>query len=114
MKSENSSSDRLRSLARSPARTQMKARIDLPLDIEKVGKLLERAARKSNESADATCAVVAWFDRLDGDANGMFNAVSNSVNKLAVLSMKGSADYQGAARELLKKLAAARRGPKHA
>jgi hypothetical protein len=70
--------------------------------VKKVARLLESAAKKHNESADATCSVAGCFDRSDGDlSDEMFDSVFEAVTELARVSLDKKPDYLRAARELL-------------
>jgi hypothetical protein len=72
--------------------------------VKKLGRLLESAANKHNESADATCSVAACLDRSDGGlSDAMFDSVFETVTELARVSLEKKPDYQRAARELLAK-----------
>jgi hypothetical protein len=68
---------------------------------KKLARLLESAAIKHNESADATCSVAGCFDRSDGDlSDAMFDRVFEAVTELARVSLDEKPDYERAAREL--------------
>ncbi len=70
--------------------------------VAEVARRLERAAKKHNESADATCSVASCFDRSDGDlSDEMFDVVFETITELARVSLVKKADYARAARELL-------------
>jgi hypothetical protein len=69
--------------------------------VTRVAQLLERAAKKHNESADATCSVAGCFDS-DGDlSDEMFDTVFETVTELARVSLEEKPDYERAARKLL-------------
>jgi hypothetical protein len=78
--------------------------------VDRVARLLERAAKKHNESADATCSVAVCFERPDRDlSDEMFDSVFEMVAELARVSLEEKKpDYLRAARKLLAK--AHRRG----
>lgn len=70
--------------------------------VKEVARLLERAAKKHNEGADATCSVAGCFDRSDGDlSDKMFDSVFEAVTELARVSLDKKPDYERAARELI-------------
>jgi hypothetical protein len=72
--------------------------------VKKLARLLETAAKKHNESADATCSVAECFKRPDVDlSDELFDAVCETVTKLAGVSLENKPDYLRAARELLAK-----------
>jgi hypothetical protein len=74
--------------------------------VKDLARLLETAANKHNESADATCSVACCFDPSDGDlSEEMFDAVFDTVRQLAAVSPDKKRDYRRAARELIAKLA---------
>jgi hypothetical protein len=75
--------------------------------VAKVARLLERAARKYNESAGATSSVAGYFDSpgFGGLDDGLFDTVFDAVTDLAGISEDNGPDYQRAARDLIKKLA---------
>jgi len=74
--------------------------------IKKTARLLEAAAKKRNESADAACSAALYLDRLDGDlGNEMLDSVFEAVTELARVSLEGKPNYERAARELIAKLA---------
>jgi hypothetical protein len=80
--------------------------------LKELARLLERAAKKHNESADATCCVAACFDLSDGDlSDEMFDSVFETVTELAGISLERKPDYGRAARKLG---AEAHRRTKHA
>jgi len=69
-----------------------------------VARLLEIAARKCNESADATGSVAECFERPDVDlSDEMFDSIVETVTELASFSLNKKPDYRRAARELLAK-----------
>jgi len=73
--------------------------------VTQVARLLERAAKKHNESADATCSVAGCFDRTDGVlSDEMFDSVFEAVTELARVSLDKKPDYERAARKLIAKL----------
>jgi hypothetical protein len=79
--------------------TQAQARV------KKLARLLELAAKKHNESADATCSVAACFDRSDGDlSEEVFDRVFDAVTELSDVSAQKTPDYRRAARELIARL----------
>jgi hypothetical protein len=68
---------------------------------KKLARLLESAAKKHNESADATCSVAGCFNRTAGDlSDEMFDSVFETVTDLARVSLDKKPDYERAAREL--------------
>jgi hypothetical protein len=70
--------------------------------VKKLARLLETAAKKHNESADATCSVAGCLDRSDGDlSDEMFDRVFETVTELAGVSLDTKPDYARAARELI-------------
>jgi hypothetical protein len=70
--------------------------------VKEVARRLERAAKKHNESADATCSVAECFERPDCDlSDETFDAVFEAVIELARVSLDKKPDYERAARELL-------------
>ena len=72
--------------------------------VKKLARLLETAAKKHNQSADATCSV-ACCDLSDGDlSNEMLDSVFETVTELAGSSLENKPDYRRAARELIAKL----------
>jgi hypothetical protein len=74
--------------------------------VKKLARLLETAAKKHNESADATCSVAVCFDCSDGGlSDEMFDSVFEKVTELARVSLDRKPDYERAARELIAKLA---------
>ncbi len=69
--------------------------------VKEVARRLERAAKKHNESADATCSVAGCFDS-DGDlSDEMFDSVFETVTELARVSLDKKPDYERAARALI-------------
>jgi hypothetical protein len=78
-------------------------------NITTVARLLESAARKHNESADATCSVAACFDVSDGLTDQMFDDVYDAVAELARVSLDKKPDFKRAARQLIAKAAKALR-----
>jgi hypothetical protein len=73
--------------------------------IKQLTRLLESAARKQNESADATCSVAGCFERSGGDlSDEMFDRVFETVTELARVSLDKKPDYERAARELIAKV----------
>ncbi len=74
--------------------------------VKEVARLLERAAKKHNESADATCSVAGCLERPDGDlSDQMFDSVFEAVTEVARVSLDKKPDYEGAARALIAKMA---------
>jgi len=72
--------------------------------LKKLAWLLESAAKKHNESADATCSVAECFERPDVDlSDEMFDRIFAAVTELARVSLEKKPDYRRAARELLAK-----------
>jgi hypothetical protein len=70
--------------------------------ITKIARLLESAAERHNESADATCSVAACFDRADGElSDEMFDSVFEAVTELAGVLLDKKPDYLRAARDLI-------------
>ncbi len=75
-------------------------------NVKNLARLLEIAANKHNESADATCSVAGCFDRSDGDlSDETFDTVFEAVIELAGISLEIIPDYQRAAWDLIAKLA---------
>jgi len=75
--------------------------------VKELARLLESAAKKHNESADATCSVAACFDRPDGDlSDKAFDSVFEVVTELAGSSLHKKPDYSRAARELIDRMLA--------
>ncbi len=73
--------------------------------VKKLARLLEIAAQKHNESADATCSVAACFDRSDGDlSDEAFDRVFEAVTELAGISLDKKPNYLRAARELITRI----------
>ena len=80
--------------------------------VMKLARLMETAAKKCNESAEATCSVAQCFERPDRDlSDETFDTVFAAVTELARVSLEKKPDYRRAARELLAK---SRRRPKNA
>jgi len=76
-----------------------------PINVKELARLLQTAAKKHNESADAACSVAALFDRSDGGlSDGMFDGVFEAVTELAGIPPGNKPDYRRAARELIAKL----------
>ncbi|MGO9639891.1 MAG: hypothetical protein ACLP1Y_01115 [Candidatus Acidiferrales bacterium] len=76
-----------------------------PIDLKKLARLLETAAKKRNESVDATCSVANCFDRSDGDlSDEMFVSVFDTVTELAGIRLENKPDYPRAARELIARI----------
>jgi hypothetical protein len=72
--------------------------------LRKLARLLEIAAKKYNESADATCSVAECFERPAFDlGDKMFDRIFDAVTELARGSLDKEPDYRRAARELLAK-----------
>ena len=70
--------------------------------VKKLARLLETAAKKHNESADATCSVAGCLDRSDDDlSDEMFDSVFETVTELAGVSPDTKPDYARAAHELI-------------
>ena len=70
-------------------------------NVKNLALLLEIAAKKHNESADATCSVAECFERPDRDlSDETFDAVFEAVTELARVSDK-KPNYERAARELI-------------
>ena len=67
-----------------------------------LARLLDIAANKQNESADATCAVASCLsesgEQLEDD---LFDSIFEKVTELAQLSLGEKPDYRRAAHELL-------------
>jgi hypothetical protein len=73
--------------------------------VKKLARLLEMAAKKQNESANATCFVAGCLDRSDGDlSDEMFDSVFEAVLELSRLLMEGKPDFDRAALELIAKV----------
>jgi len=73
--------------------------------VAQVARLLERAAKRHNQSADATCSVAACFERMDCDlSDDAFDRIFETVTELARVSLEKKVDYGRAARELMAKL----------
>lgn len=71
--------------------------------VKEAARRLKRAAKKHNESADATCSVAGCFDS-DGDlSDEMFDSVLDTVTELVRVSLEKNRTTAGSAR-------AARRG----
>jgi hypothetical protein len=74
--------------------------------VKNLARLLEIAAKKHNESADATCSVAGCFDQSDGDiGDEIFDSVFETVTELAGVSPENKPDSPRAARRLIAKLA---------
>jgi hypothetical protein len=75
--------------------------------VVKVARLLQRAARKYNESAGATSSLAGYFDSpgFGGLDDGLFDTVFDAVTHLAGISEDNEPDYQRAALDLIKTLA---------
>jgi hypothetical protein len=72
--------------------------------VTNLARLLEIAAKKHNESAEATCSVVGCIDRSDDDlSEEMFDSIFDKVAELARVSTEKKPDCRRAARELLVK-----------
>jgi phage head maturation protease len=73
--------------------------------VAQIARLLESAAERHNESADATCSVAACFERSDGDlSDETFDRIFEAVAELAGISLHKKPDYLRAARELITKI----------
>lgn len=69
--------------------------------VMRIARLLERAAARHNESADATGSIAVCFES-DGELNDeMFDRVFDAVTELACASMEKTPNYRRAARELI-------------
>lgn len=69
--------------------------------ITRIARLLETAAKKHNESADATCSVAECFEPSGGElSDEMFDTVFDTVTELAHNSLDKKLNYRRAAREL--------------
>jgi hypothetical protein len=78
--------------------------------VKELARLLETAAKKQNESADAACSVAALFDRSDGDlSDDVFDSVFEAVMELAGIPLENKPDYPRAARELIARIERSRR-----
>jgi len=76
-----------------------------PIDVKELARLLKTAAKKHNESADATCSVAALFDRSDDDlSDKMFDSVFEAVTELAGIPLENKPDYLRAARRLISRI----------
>jgi hypothetical protein len=72
--------------------------------VKEIARLLEIAAKKHNESADATCSVAECLERPDCDlSDETFDRIFDSVTELARVSLEKKPEYGRAARELLAK-----------
>jgi hypothetical protein len=72
--------------------------------VKKLARLLETAAKKHNESADATCSVAECLEWPDGDlSDETFDSIFEAVTELARASLDKKPDCRRAARELLAK-----------
>jgi hypothetical protein len=73
-------------------------------NLDEVSRLLQAAAKKHNESADAACRVADFLDRVHGDlTDKTLDAVFDTVTELAGASLDGKPDYKRAARKLMAK-----------
>jgi len=73
--------------------------------VKNLARLLETAAEKQNESAEATCSVAGCVDRSDGGlSDEMFDIVFETVTELASVSQDKKPDYLRAARELIARI----------
>jgi hypothetical protein len=69
-------------------------------------RLLEIAAKKQNESADATCAVARCLSESDEQlADDLFDSIFEEITNLARVSLEKKLDYRRAARELIASVA---------
>jgi hypothetical protein len=78
--------------------------------MKKLAQLLEIAARKQNESAEAACAIadcLSESDELVG--NDLLDSIFAEISGLALLSTEKKPDYERAARKLLAKARSCRR-----
>jgi hypothetical protein len=74
-------------------------------NVKKLARLLEIAAKKHNESADANCSVVVCLDRSDGDlSDKMFDSIFEAVLELARVSLDRKPDFERVALELIAKV----------
>jgi uncharacterized Fe-S center protein len=72
--------------------------------LQKLARLLEIAAKKQNESADATCAVAFHLGESDEQLEDeLFDNIFDKVAELARLSLDKKPEYERAARGLLAK-----------
>jgi hypothetical protein len=73
--------------------------------VKKLARLLEIAAKKQNESANAASSVAGCLDRSDGDlSDKMFDSVFETVLELSRLLREGKPDFERAALELIAKV----------
>jgi len=74
------------------------------VSVKNLARLLETAAKKCNESADAICSVAECLERPDcALSDETFDRVFDSVTELARVSLDKKPDYRRAARDLLAK-----------
>ena len=79
-------------------------------EVDELSRLLQAAAKKHNESADAACRVAGFFDRSHRElADKTLDSIFDTVAGLAGASLNGKPDYRRAARTLMAK--AGRRAP---
>jgi hypothetical protein len=72
--------------------------------VKALARFLETAAKKHNESAEATCSVAGCIDRTDGDlSDEMFDSIFDTVTELASELPEKKPDYLRAARKLFAK-----------
>jgi hypothetical protein len=73
--------------------------------VKTLARLLESAAKKHNESADATYSAAACLDRSNGGlSDESFDSVFETVTELARVSLEKQPDYERAARDLIAKV----------
>ncbi len=72
--------------------------------VDELSRLLQAAAKKHNESADAACRVAGFFDRTHRElADKTLDTIFDTVAELAGASLDGKPDYTRAARTLMAK-----------
>jgi hypothetical protein len=72
---------------------------------ERLANLLEVAAKKYNQSAEATCQVARRLTLMGRTEDQAFERAFEVVCRLAELSWAGKPNYARAARELIRKIA---------
>jgi hypothetical protein len=72
--------------------------------VDELSRLLQAAAKKHNESADAACRVAGFFDSSHDElADKTLDTIFDTVAGLAGASLNGKPDYRRAARTLMAK-----------
>jgi hypothetical protein len=72
---------------------------------KRVARLLTRAVRQSNETAEAVCSVLRYFDKSDVDLHDeVFAIIFANVSKLARLSPVGDPSYRQETRTLVSRI----------